>query len=61
MFYGCSSLASLDFSSFDTSNVESTESLFGGCTSLESLDLSNFNTSKAKWMRNLFPRKAAFK
>ena len=59
MFYGCSSLASLDLSSFDTSNVESMDSLFGGCTSLESLDLSNFNTSKAKWMRNLFPEKSS--
>ena len=59
MFYGCSSLASLDLSSFDTSNVESMESLFGGCTSLESLDLSNFNTSRAKWMRNLFPEKSS--
>jgi len=45
MFYGCSSLTSLDLSSFDTSNVSNMYVMFSGCSSLTSLDLSSFDTS----------------
>lgn len=34
MFYGCSSLASLDLSGFDTSNVTGMYAMFDGCSSL---------------------------
>ena len=54
MFYGCSSLTSLDLGSFTTGNVESMYVMFNGCTSLTSLDLSNFNTEKVNDMSYMF-------
>lgn len=45
MFGGCSSLKSLDLSSFDVSNVTVMTGMFTGCSSLKSLDLSSFDTS----------------
>ena len=45
MFYGCSSLTSLDLSGFDTSKVTDMVGMFQDCTSLTSLDLSGFDTS----------------
>lgn len=47
MFYGCSSLKSIDVSHFDTSNVTDMSSMFYGCRSLTSLDLSHFNVENA--------------
>ena len=44
MFSGCSSLASLDLSSLDTSKVESMSYMFSGCSSLASLDVSGLDT-----------------
>ena len=46
MFYGCSSLASLDLSNFDTSNVINMNEMFGACKKLTSLDFTNFDMSK---------------
>lgn len=43
MFYNCSSLTSLNLSSFDTSNVTSMYGMFYECYKLSSLDLSSFN------------------
>ena len=54
MFFECSSLTSLDLSSFDTSNVKGMSSMFANCTSLTSLDLSSFDTSNVRWMRFMF-------
>ena len=54
MFSGCSSLASLDLSSFNTSNVMDMRSMFNGCSSLTSLDLSSFNTSNVTDMSVMF-------
>ena len=48
MFSWCSSLTSLDLSSFDTSKVTDMSGMFSGCSSLTSLDLSSFNTSNVK-------------
>ncbi len=45
MFNGCSSLTSLDLSTFVTEKVSNMRNLFNGCTSLTSLNVSNFNTS----------------
>ena len=54
MFRGCTSLTSLDLSSFDTSQVTKMSSLFSGCGSLTSLDLTSFDTSKVTNMGEMF-------
>ena len=54
MFDGCSSLTSLDVSSFNTANLETTAYMFYGCSSLTSLDLSSFNTSEVYFMFYMF-------
>jgi len=54
IFENCSSLTSLDLSSFDTSNVTTMYYMFDDCSSLTSLDLSNFNTSSVINMGNMF-------
>ena len=54
MFYGCSSLASVDLSGFDTSQVTNMRSMFNGCSSLTTLDLSGFDTSQVTNMGNMF-------
>jgi len=45
MFYGCSSLTSLDLSGWDTSKVTNMSSMFYGCSKL-SVDCSNWDVSK---------------
>ena len=55
MFYNCSSLESIDLSSFNTTNVKDMRCLFSDCSSLKSIDLSSFNTTNANnmsWMFN---------
>ena len=54
MFSGCTSLASLDLSSFDTAAAKNLSYLFYGCSSLTSLNLSSFDTSNVETMVNLF-------
>ena len=54
MFYWCSSLTSLDVSSFDTSNVTNMSNMFENCNSLTKLDLRNFDTSQVTYMRSMF-------
>ena len=54
MFYGCSSLISLDLSNFNTSNVTEMSSMFDRCKSLINLNLSSFNTSKVTGMNSMF-------
>lgn len=54
MFYGCSSLTSLNLSGFDTSQVSSIYKMFQGCSSLTSLDLSGFDTSQVADMNSMF-------
>ena len=54
MFYGCSSLTSLDLSGFDTSKVTKMGNMFDMCSSLTSLDLSKWDTSKVTKMNNMF-------
>ena len=53
MFRGCSSLTSLDLSSFNTSQVADMSGMFFDCESLTTLDLSSFDTLKVRslsWM-----------
>ena len=45
MFYGCSRLASLDASGWDTSCVTDMSMMFSGCSSLASLDFSGWDAS----------------
>ena len=54
MFYGCSSLTSLDLTGWNTSNVTDMGSMFYDCNGLISLDLSSFNTSKVTRMASMF-------
>ena len=54
MFYNCKSIISVDFTNFDSSEVNSTGSMFYNCTSLLSLNLTNFDTSKVTWMDYMF-------
>ena len=54
MFGDCTSLTSLDLSSFNTSNVTDIEWMFWDCSSLTSLDLSSFNTSNVTNMQGMF-------
>ncbi|MEW4423839.1 immunoglobulin-like domain-containing protein [Enterococcus hirae] len=54
MFYGMSSVTSLDLSNFDTSKVTDMYNMFKGMSNVTSLDLSNFDTSKVTDMSNMF-------
>lgn len=54
MFWGCSSLTSIDVNHFDTSNVTNISDMFNGCSSLTSVDISNFNTSQVTSMNSMF-------
>ena len=54
MFSGCSSLTSLDLSSFNTSKVTDMRGLFAGCKNLRSLNVSSFNTSNVQHMDAMF-------
>ena len=54
MFYGCSSLKSLDVRGFNTLNVTDMAEMFRGCLSLTSLDVRGFNTSNVTDMHGMF-------
>ena len=54
MFYGCTSLTSVDLSGLDTSNVTDMSYMFRDCTSLTSIDLSGLDTSRVTNMRSMF-------
>ncbi|WP_413132316.1 BspA family leucine-rich repeat surface protein, partial [Enterococcus hirae] len=54
MFFGMSSVTSLDVSSFDTSNVTTMSYMFYGMSSVTGLDVSNFDTSKVTTMGYMF-------
>lgn len=54
LFYGCSSLASVDLSGLDTSKVTSLSSMFTDCSSLASLDLSSLDTSSVTSLSFMF-------
>lgn len=54
MFYGCTSLTSLDLSNFNTSKVTNMSYMFQDCSKLTSLNLSNFDTSNVIDMSRMF-------
>ena len=61
MFYGYSSLISLDLSGWDTSNVTSMPSTFAYSSKLSFLDLSGWDTSNVTSMGNMFKGCSALK
>ena len=54
MFSGCSSLITINLSSFDTSKVTDMSDMFQGCSSLVEINLSKFDTSQVTNMRFMF-------
>ncbi len=54
MFYGCSSLTSLDLSSLNTSSLNIMYGIFQDCSSLKSINLTNFKTDNVEDMGQLF-------
>ena len=50
MLCGCSSLNSIDLSSFNATNVNNMYCILCGCSSLNSIDLSSFNTTNVNNM-----------
>ena len=54
MFRDCSSLTTLDVTTFNTQNVTDMGFMFSGCTSLKTLDLSHFDTRKVSILDNMF-------
>ena len=54
MFYECSSLQSINLSSFNTTNVKDMSLMFYECSSLRSIDLSSFNTTNVEDMTWMF-------
>ena len=54
MFYGCSSLTSLNLSNFNTNNVKDMRWMFSHCSSLTSLNLSKFITNNVDNMSGMF-------
>ena len=56
LFYGCSSLTTLDISGIDTKNATDMSDMFYDCKSLTTLDLSFFDTSNVTQMQSMFSR-----
>ena len=54
MFYGCSSLTSLNLSNFNTSAVTDMSEMFYYCSRLTELNVSNYNTSAVTDMSSMF-------
>ena len=54
MFCGCSSLQSINLSSFNTTKVKNMSWMFFGCSSLQSINLSSFNIINVKDMSYMF-------
>ena len=54
MFENCTSIKTLDLSSFNTENIVNMSRMFYSCTSLNSLDLSSFNVSNCLFHENMF-------
>ena len=54
MFYTCSSLATLDVSKWDTSQVTNMNGMFYKCSSFTTLNVSNWNTGKVTNMQGMF-------
>ena len=56
MFYNCTSIIKLDFTNFNTKNINEMEAMSCDCSSLIDINLSNFNTNKVTNMSHMFHR-----
>ena len=54
IFYGCSSLTSLDLSNFDTTSVANTDYMFSNCNKLKFINLNNFKETNLTVYNNTF-------
>ena len=54
IFFDCSSLTHLNFSTFNTNNVNDMSEIFSGCLSLISLNVYNIKTDNVTNMKNMF-------
>ena len=54
MFKGCSNLAVLDVTHFNTAKVTIMSYMFKGCSNLAELDVTHFNTAKVTTMDSMF-------
>ena len=54
MFYGCTSLISVDVSNWNLSNLTSMKTMFYECKALTELDVSKWNLSKVTSMQGAF-------
>ena len=54
MFYDCTTLQELDFSSFNTNQVNNMASMLCNCRALNQLKLKSLNTNKVTNMRSMF-------
>ena len=55
MFYGCSSLTSLDLSGWNMSNVTSMRDIFDGCGSLETIRMVGCSQATIQKITNAKP------
>ena len=61
MFDGCSSLKSIDLSSFNSINVKDMLCMFYRCSSVQLIDFSSFNTTNVRDMSWMFNRCSSLK
>ena len=54
MFYGCSSLTSIDLSNFDVSKITNFEYMFYNCKSLQTINFGNFKLDNAESILRIF-------
>ena len=54
MFQNCSSLQSIDVTSFNTDNVTTFQYMFSGCSALTSINVTGFNTEKVTTFQYMF-------
>ena len=61
LFYGCTSIESINFKKFYRNNITNMNYMFGYCSSLKELNLSNFNTNNVTNMIGMFSGCSALK
>ena len=54
LFYGLNNILEIDFSNFNSSQVENMADMFYGCSSLTSINFNNFNTKSVTSMSQMF-------
>ena len=54
MFYGCSSLTSLNLSNFETSEIIYMNNMFKDCYNLEYINIKNFIENSSLYLYDIF-------